>query len=53
MANVEGWEVGKWKGERIFKTLPEKAFVDQQLNEYFVHSRPKFLDNYKNIISWD
>ncbi|KAL0278377.1 UNVERIFIED_CONTAM: hypothetical protein PYX00_000213 [Menopon gallinae] len=40
MKNVEGWEVGKYKGEPIYKTLPPDAClkdVIQFSNEIFEH----------------
>lgn len=38
MANVEGWEVGTWYGEPIFKTIPKDKLVDPSFDEFYVHS---------------
>ncbi|GLG95605.1 NADH dehydrogenase (Ubiquinone) 1 alpha subcomplex subunit 13 [Gryllus bimaculatus] len=38
MANVDGWEVGTYKGEPIYKTIPKDKFIDPMYNEYYAHS---------------
>uniref|UniRef100_A0A8J2RZJ1 NADH dehydrogenase [ubiquinone] 1 alpha subcomplex subunit 13 n=1 Tax=Daphnia galeata TaxID=27404 RepID=A0A8J2RZJ1_9CRUS len=38
MANVPGWEVGKWNGQPIYKTLDKDTFVGPQLSEYYCHA---------------
>ncbi|XP_063852250.1 NADH dehydrogenase [ubiquinone] 1 alpha subcomplex subunit 13-like [Scylla paramamosain] len=46
MANVEGWEVGTYHGERIYKTIPSERFIDPVINEYFAHGPSKaYTDN--------
>ncbi|KAG7176666.1 NADH dehydrogenase [ubiquinone] 1 alpha subcomplex subunit 13-like [Homarus americanus] len=37
MANVEGWEVGKYYDEPIYKTVKEDRFIDPIIPEYYVH----------------
>ncbi|XP_050732127.1 NADH dehydrogenase [ubiquinone] 1 alpha subcomplex subunit 13-like [Eriocheir sinensis] len=41
MANVEGWEVGTYHGEPIYKTVPKDTFVDPLIQEYFAHGPSK------------
>merc|ERR1712071_386601 len=38
MENIPGWEVGKWRGEKVFKTLGEEEWVDQTLTEFYGNS---------------
>jgi len=38
MANVPDWEVGKWRGEKIYKTLPNDSFVNPSIKEFYAHS---------------
>lgn len=38
MKNVEGWEVGTYYGEPIYKTLPEDALIEPRLREYYIHT---------------
>lgn len=42
MANVEGWEVGTYYGQRRFITQPEDDLNQTRAEEYFVHSDPKY-----------
>nr|XP_045592928.1 NADH dehydrogenase [ubiquinone] 1 alpha subcomplex subunit 13-like [Procambarus clarkii] len=37
MANVEGWEVGKYYSEPIFKTVSDKRYIDPVVQEYYIH----------------
>jgi len=37
MANVPGWEVGTYYGEKVYKTLPEDSWKEIPLREYFAH----------------
>lgn len=53
MENVEGWEVGKYKGERIFKTVSEDFLVKPSANEYFAHNHPKWYQTFKNLHLWE
>ena len=52
MANVEGWKVGTYKGEPIYKTIPEDTFVKPSLREYYVHSSDKDYRNYNDVMLW-
>ncbi|CAH0559253.1 unnamed protein product [Brassicogethes aeneus] len=38
MKNVEGWKVGTWYGEPIYKTEKPDTLQDQLYHEYYVHS---------------
>merc|ERR1711872_916712 len=42
MANVEGWEVGTYYGEPIYKTVDPKKWIDPILQEYFAHGHSKY-----------
>ncbi|XP_014281791.1 NADH dehydrogenase [ubiquinone] 1 alpha subcomplex subunit 13 [Halyomorpha halys] len=53
MGNVEGWEVGKWKGEPIYKTVPEDTFIRPNAMEYFVHTKEKYYNKFRNFVFWD
>ncbi|CAG0883945.1 unnamed protein product [Cyprideis torosa] len=35
-----GWEVGTWKGEPVYKTVPEDSWRDINIEEYYVHADP-------------
>ncbi|XP_056644308.1 NADH dehydrogenase [ubiquinone] 1 alpha subcomplex subunit 13 [Diorhabda carinulata] len=41
MKNVEGWKVGTWYGEPIYKTKPTDHLVDPMFFDYYVHSSYK------------
>jgi len=41
MANVEGWKVGTWFGEPIYKTLPADTFHDPTFHEFYCHTTYK------------
>ncbi|GBP06719.1 NADH dehydrogenase 1 alpha subcomplex subunit 13 [Eumeta japonica] len=41
MANVPGWEVGTWYGEKVYKLTPKDAFVEPIFHEYYAHTEPK------------
>lgn len=45
MANVEGWKVGTWYGEPIFKTLPKDKWLDPSAEEFYAHCDQKYFDN--------
>lgn len=44
MANVEGWKVGTWYGEPIYKTKPKDYLVEPRLTEFYVHADLKDLE---------
>merc|ERR1711915_160506 len=37
MSGVEGWEVGTYYGEPVYKTVPKEKFLDPCIAEYFAH----------------
>lgn len=37
MSGVEGWEVGTYYGEPIYKTVPKQKFMDPIIQEYYAH----------------
>ncbi|XP_076039408.1 NADH dehydrogenase (ubiquinone) B16.6 subunit [Oratosquilla oratoria] len=37
MSGVEGWEVGTYYGEPIYKTVDNNKFIDPVIQEYFAH----------------
>ncbi|XP_064097459.1 NADH dehydrogenase [ubiquinone] 1 alpha subcomplex subunit 13-like [Macrobrachium nipponense] len=37
MSGVEGWEVGTYYGEPIYKTVPQSKFMDPIPKEYYAH----------------
>ncbi|KAA0189857.1 hypothetical protein HAZT_HAZT007620 [Hyalella azteca] len=43
MKNVEGWEVGTYMGEPIYKTIDEDGWHEPKKFEYFEHSDPMYL----------
>ncbi|EEB16408.1 NADH-Ubiquinone oxidoreductase B16.6 subunit [Pediculus humanus corporis] len=42
MKDVEGWEVGKWKGYPVYLTLDPNEFYKPAIAEYFAHAHPKY-----------
>ncbi|KAG0723811.1 NADH dehydrogenase [ubiquinone] 1 alpha subcomplex subunit 13 [Chionoecetes opilio] len=46
MANVEGWEVGTYHGQPIYKTLPANTYREPNTPEYYVHGPTrKYVDS--------
>jgi len=43
MKDVEGWEVGRWEGQPIFKTVAENDWVEPIFEEHYAHSHPSDL----------
>jgi hypothetical protein len=41
MADVPGWEVGTYYGEKVYKSLPDDAWVQPSLQEYYAHASDK------------
>lgn len=39
MANVEGWEVGTWYGQKIYETTDK--LVEPRLQDFYIHSHPQ------------
>ncbi|XP_055325678.1 NADH dehydrogenase [ubiquinone] 1 alpha subcomplex subunit 13 [Sitodiplosis mosellana] len=45
MANVEGWKVGTWFGEPVYKTVKSDDWIDPSIQEFYCHTAHKhFLD---------
>lgn len=38
MANVEGWKVGTWYGEPIYKTRPSDELIEPSLTDFYAHA---------------
>ncbi|XP_065333220.1 NADH dehydrogenase [ubiquinone] 1 alpha subcomplex subunit 13 [Cloeon dipterum] len=38
MADVPGWEVGTYYGEKVYKSLPEDAWVEPHSREFYAHA---------------
>jgi NADH dehydrogenase (ubiquinone) 1 alpha subcomplex subunit 13 len=53
MANVEGWEVGTWFGEPLFKTLPKDKLIDPMFYEFYVHTHFKHLAERAHLKLWN
>ncbi|XP_077283649.1 NADH dehydrogenase (ubiquinone) B16.6 subunit [Arctopsyche grandis] len=49
MANVEGWKVGTWYGEPIYKTLGNDTYIRPIFDEYYVHCSTKDTDRVANM----
>lgn len=49
MKNVEGWKVGTWFGEPIYKTLPKDTLVDPIFKEYYAHASYKSYADRANV----
>lgn len=43
MKNVPGWKAGTWYGEPIFKTLKHDEWFDPILEEYYAHTKEKYM----------
>lgn len=41
MKNVEGWVVGTYYGEPIYKTVPEDTLMEPRLREWYIHNSYK------------
>lgn len=52
MANVEGWKVGTWFGEPIYKTKPKDYFVQPYFYEFYAHVSDKDRDKRGEITLW-
>lgn len=52
MSGVEGWEVGKFYGEPVFKTLPPDTLVKPEFFEYYAHSSRKDAKKNCDILLW-
>lgn len=46
MKNYPNWVVGSYFGEPVFRTLPDNYLVDPNINEYYIHTRLKYLSEY-------
>lgn len=41
MQNVEGWQVGTYYGEPIYKTVGDDYLVEPMVGDYYVHATEK------------
>ncbi|KAK9507775.1 hypothetical protein O3M35_007555 [Rhynocoris fuscipes] len=53
MENVDGWVVGTYRGEPIYKTNPPDTLVQPSEQEYYVHSSDKDFRARRYISLWD
>ena len=44
MKNVEGWEVGKWRGEPVYFNLADRYPVIAK-EHYYMHADKKYMKN--------
>ncbi|KAL1139813.1 hypothetical protein AAG570_006790 [Ranatra chinensis] len=52
MANVEGWEVGTYYGQPVYKTYDNDKLINPSPTEYFVHSSERDYKKFKDLIYW-
>lgn len=53
MKNVEGWKVGTWYGEPIYKTgKPDDPLFQPTLYEYYIHAPYKDIARRANMDLW-
>lgn len=52
MANVEGWKVGTWYGESIYKTAPKDGLVEPSFFDFYVHANPKDRKKREDLTMW-
>lgn len=52
MANVEGWKVGTWYGEPIYKTQPDDHLVEPRILEYYAHADVKDFKKRAYLSLW-
>ncbi|KAF5278650.1 hypothetical protein FQA39_LY00692 [Lamprigera yunnana] len=52
MKNVEGWKVGTYYGEPIYKTLPDDSLIEPRIGEYYVHGSFKDFKRRINVLLW-
>ncbi|KAK4881717.1 hypothetical protein RN001_005036 [Aquatica leii] len=52
MKNVEGWKVGTYYGEPIYRTLPKDKLIEPRFGEYYVHSSNKDITKRAHLVYW-
>lgn len=52
MANVEGWEVGKYYGEPLYNTIDKDKLIDPNMQGYYVHTSWKEFSKRAYIRQW-
>ncbi|KAF5302468.1 hypothetical protein FQR65_LT08558 [Abscondita terminalis] len=52
MKNVEGWKVGTYYGEPIYRTLPKDKLIEPRFADYYVHASPKDIKKRSNLVHW-
>lgn len=52
MANVEGWVVGTYFGDPIYKTLPPDTLVTPLFQDYYAHAKPIDAHNREHAKEW-
>ncbi|XP_049938233.1 NADH dehydrogenase [ubiquinone] 1 alpha subcomplex subunit 13 [Schistocerca serialis cubense] len=52
MSKVEGWEVGTYYGEPVYKSLPKDTLVDPMYQEYYAHSSYGDAVRRYNLKNW-
>lgn len=52
MANVDGWKVGTWYGEPIYKTQNVDVLNDPIFKEYYAHTHYRHLAKRADLKLW-
>ncbi|EEZ99191.1 NADH dehydrogenase [ubiquinone] 1 alpha subcomplex subunit 13 [Tribolium castaneum] len=52
MANVEGWEVGTYYGEPLFKSFDKDKLIEPMMQGYYVHAPMKDFRDRAYIRQW-
>lgn len=52
MKNVEGWKVGTWYGEPIYKTVGEDYWITPKIQEYYIHTSFKDYAKRAHLSFW-
>lgn len=52
MANVEGWKVGTWYGEPIYKTKSKDELVEPSFYDFYIHADPKDRLKREELTMW-
>ncbi|CAH1374015.1 hypothetical protein MTP99_015386 [Tenebrio molitor] len=52
MENVEGWEVGTYYGEPLYKNLSKNTWIDPMMQGYYIHTNVKEFNKRAYIRQW-
>ncbi|XP_059486362.1 NADH dehydrogenase [ubiquinone] 1 alpha subcomplex subunit 13 [Neocloeon triangulifer] len=52
MANVPGWEVGTYYGEKVYTTIPEDTWRDPFAREYYAHASERDFRKRAHFTDW-